>query len=105
MAKGTKTGGRQKGTPNKVTEMVRQATEPLAEKTDQLIEQEWGRFLLKLHELEPKEYCTIMKDLIKHRIPAYQSISFDKETTEALSREQLLIVRMSQDAKIKELDT
>lgn len=104
--KGTpKTGGRKKGTPNKITVMEREAVKPLAEKTDAYIQEEWEEFKKRMRNLDDKDYCAIFARLIQHRIPAFQSISFDKETNEALSREQLIVVRMSQDTKIKELDT
>lgn len=67
MAKGYKTGGRQKGTPNKATASIRQALEPI-------VEEEIERLSDLLDQLDPKDRALLITKLLPYVAPKLQSI-------------------------------
>ena len=67
-----KTGGRTKGTPNKVTSMERAQISNLLEEY-----QESGLMASDFKELEAKDRLMIAEKLMQYTMPKYQSISVD----------------------------
>ena len=81
---GEKTGGRQSGTPNKVTSDLRQWV-------DELIEKNLNKIESDLKKLEPKDRLIILEKLMQYSIPKQQSISVEaKIQAEYASLEKLL---------------
>lgn len=75
-------GGRQKGTPNKVTASVREWLAALIDKNRRQIEKD-------LKALEPKERLQVLERLMQYVVPKQQAMSakvdFDKLTDEQLN--------------------
>jgi hypothetical protein len=94
--KGTsKTGGRAKGTPNKVTTDLRKWVECLIDKNLKKMERD-------LKQLEPKERLMILEKLMQYSIPKQQSISVEAQIqAEYTSLEKLLSV--APDEAVKEI--
>ncbi len=81
--KGTKkTGGRQKGTPNKVTKDLRGWVSDLIDSNREQIEKD-------LQELEPKERIQVFEKFLQYTLPKKQSvkteIDFNTMTDEQLN--------------------
>lgn len=76
-----KTGGRQKGTPNKVTASVKDWLSGLIDKNRKQIEKD-------IKQLEPKERLQVLEKLMQYVIPKQQAVSADVNI-ERLSDEQL----------------
>ncbi len=72
MAKGTKTGGRQKGTPNKVTKDLRLLLKDLV--TNEIAKAEEN-----LAMAEPKERLDFLLKLLPYILPRYESVSYTEE--------------------------
>lgn len=70
--KGKKTGGRQKGTTNKITRTIR---ERLSEVTSQYYNSEL--FAKDIAQLEPKDRVTLMERLTNYVAPKMQSTTID----------------------------
>ncbi len=70
--KGRKTGGRTKGTPNKMTKTAR---EILAESANEYYNSKL--FMQDLSQLEPKDRLTIMEKLTSYVVPKMQSTTID----------------------------
>ncbi|MGO5523831.1 hypothetical protein [Phocaeicola plebeius] len=84
--KGTpKTGGRVKGTPNKVTYSLKEWITSLIDKQRTQIEQD-------LQELEPKERLQMIEKLMQYVIPkqAAQQVKLDFDTLTDAQLEQLV---------------
>lgn len=84
--KGTpKTGGRAKGTPNKVTYSLKEWITSLIDKQRTQIEQD-------LQELEPKERLQMMEKLMQYVIPkqAAQQVKLDFDSLTDAQLEQLV---------------
>lgn len=84
--KGTpKTGGRVKGTPNKVTYSLKEWITSLIDKQRTQIEQD-------LQELEPKERLQMMEKLMQYVIPkqAAQQVKLDFDSLTDAQLEQLV---------------
>ena len=80
--KGTpKTGGRAKGTPNKVTASVKDWLSGLIDKNRKQIEKD-------LKQLEPKERLQVLEKLMQYVVPKQQAVSADVNI-DRLSDEQL----------------
>jgi len=80
--KGTpKTGGRTKGTPNKVTQEMRDFIRMLLENNQQQI-------IDDLEKIEPHQRLNILTGLLKYCVPTLQSISTNIDFTK-LTDEQL----------------
>ena len=78
--KGTpKTGGRVKGTPNKVTYSLKEWITSLIDKQRTQIEQD-------LQELEPKERLQMMQYVIPKQAAQQVKLDFDSMTDEQLQR-------------------
>jgi hypothetical protein len=94
--KGTdKTGGRAKGTPNKVTADLRAWVECLINKNLSKMEKD-------LKKLEPKDRLVILERLMQYTIPKQQSISVEAQIqAEYASLEKLL--SNAPDEVIKEI--
>ena len=80
----TKTGGRQKGSPNKVTSAVKECISKML--TDYTNSE---TFLKDFAELEPKERQTIAEKLMNYVVPKMQSVAVedvnkDKNSTVAM---------------------
>jgi len=71
MPKKHKTGGRTKGTPNKLTANIRQALEPI-------IEAEIERLPQTLEAMEPKERANVLSKLLPYVAPKLQSIEISE---------------------------
>lgn len=65
-----KSGGRQKGTPNRVTRDVREWLSKLINKSRRQIERD-------LQELEPKDRVMILERLMQYVVPKQQAIKAD----------------------------
>lgn len=90
--KGTKkTGGRKKGTPNKVTESTRSWISRLIEENKTQIEED-------LKALEPKERLQVLERFMQYTIPKMQSVQA-KINLNDLTDEQLntIIDEITQD--------
>ena len=70
--KGRKTGGRQKGTPNKTTKTIR---EKLSEVTSDYYNSD--KFFQDLEQLEPRERVALMERLTNYVAPKMQSTTLD----------------------------
>jgi len=66
--KGIKTGGRQKGTPNKLTKELREVLKNVVYKQLESLDE-------TLNELEPKERLEITIKLMAYALPKVQTIS------------------------------
>ena len=66
MSKGEKTGGRQKGTPNKVTATIRNWIVELINNNRKVIETDFS-------QLEPKERMVMLEKLLPYIMPKVQS--------------------------------
>ncbi|WP_242121646.1 hypothetical protein [Aestuariivivens sediminicola] len=93
MAKGLKTGGRKKGTPNKVTSSIREWLEKLIDKNRLQIQRD-------IKALEPKERLQILEKFMQYTIPKMQSVQTKIDFTQ-LSDEQLdyIINELTKDVK------
>lgn len=85
-----KTGGRQKGTPNKVTSNLRGAI-------NDLINDNWDLLSKDIKKLEGKDRVAFMEKLFSYSIPKLQSTTVDavvshqsSEAINQMSEEQLL---------------
>jgi hypothetical protein len=65
-----KTGGRQKGTPNKLTS-------ELKELIGAFTVGNWGQFVKAVNSLDPKEQAEVFIKLLKYVVPAQQKIELD----------------------------
>lgn len=74
-------GGRQKGTPNKVTASVKDWLSGLIDKNRKQIEKD-------IKQLEPKERLSVLEKLMQYVIPKQQAVSADVNI-DRLSDEQL----------------
>lgn len=77
MAKGYKTGGRQKGTPNKATVLGKEVIISLL--SDYA---ESGLMTKDFMNLEPKDRLVIAEKLMQYTMPKMQSTAVDISTTE-----------------------
>ena len=81
MARGIKTGGRTKGTPNKLTSNLREWLEKLINKNRLQIERD-------IKALKPKERLMVLEKFMQYTIPKLQSvqtkIDFNQLTDEQL---------------------
>lgn len=67
MEKRTKAGGRQKGTPNKVSVDLRHSVQMLL--TDQ-----WPEFMRRLSHLDDVDYCRIISGLLPYVVPKQKEV-------------------------------
>lgn len=72
MAVGRKTGGRKKGTPNKVTKGIR---ELISQATEEYYNSDL--FLIDIALLDPKDRVSIMEKLTNYVAPKMQSTTID----------------------------
>jgi hypothetical protein len=83
MAKGIKTGGRDLGTPNKITKQLR-------ERISDFLNENWTQIENDFQKLEPKERVILFERLLQYTIPRLQSteLSMDevKPDSELLKR-------------------
>ena len=83
MAKGIKTGGRNQGTPNKITKELR-------ERISDFLKENWTQIEKDFHQLEPKERVILFERLLQYTIPRMQAteLSMDevKPDSELLKR-------------------
>lgn len=89
--RGKKTGGRQKGTPNKTTKAIR---EKLAEATSDYFNSEV--FLQDLAVLEPRDRVSLMERLTQYVAPKMQSTSIDA-TVETRATIEDRLIALSED--------
>lgn len=80
-----KTGGRQKGTPNKKTAFGAEYIESLLNDY-----KESGLMAKDFMEVEPKDRLIIMKDLVNYLVPKKQSVAADITQHVDISQEQQL---------------
>lgn len=85
MAKGKKTGGRQKGTPNKTTAFSKAIIENILAEYNNT-----GAMAKDLKDLEPKDRLDIMVKLMAFTTPKPQSIDMNLQTSEKLTIEHQL---------------
>lgn len=71
MAKGFKTGGREQGTPNKLTKELRAALKNILAKELETIPKH-------LEKLEPKDRLEIIVKLMPYAMPKIETVSMDK---------------------------
>ncbi len=74
MARGVKTGGRKKGTPNKVTKDLRAVIKALLEKEFEDV----GAYL---EAVEPKERLNFMIKLLPYALPRYETAQTEDGST------------------------
>lgn len=85
MAKGKKTGGRKKGTPNKATAFSKEVINDIL--TDY---RESGALGKDISQLEPKERLDVMIKLMGFVTPKPQSISMDITSSNSITIEDTL---------------
>ena len=86
MAQGKKTGGRQKGTPNKTTSTLRSAISKIVNdyyNSDTLVED--------IGKLKPKERVDMMERLAAYVVPKLQSVDLNAEVKTEHTIEDMLI--------------
>lgn len=69
MARGIKTGGREAGTPNRLTKELRKVLKDL-------LHQELENLPEHLNRLEPKERLEILVKLLPYAIPVVRSVNY-----------------------------
>ena len=79
MAKGIKTGGREAGTPNKVTKELRACLKTL-------IEREINQIDELLNQLEPKERLAIIVKLLPYVLPKQNATNEQPESFDSVLR-------------------
>jgi len=81
MAKREKTGGREKGTPNKLTSDLRQ-------KINDFLDDNWSSLQKDFNNLDPKDKLIFFEKLLQYGLPKLQSTelisNFDKLSDEQL---------------------
>lgn len=82
--KKTKTGGRKKGTPNKVTESTRSWI-------NRLMEDNRGQIEEDLKALEPKERLQILERFMQYTLPKMQSVQAKIDLND-LTEQQLDVI-------------
>ena len=85
MMKKLKTGGRKKGTPNKVTRDLRESITALVEKNLKTIESDFNK-------LDPERRLIVLERYLKYCLPPLQSMSIQadiKRQLEKLTDEEL----------------
>jgi len=65
MVKGTKTGGRKSGTPNKITKDLR-------ERVNDFLSDNWDNLQDDFEQLEPKERVNFYEKLLQYGLPKMQ---------------------------------
>lgn len=88
MAKGRKTGGRVKGTPNKVTATVKQAVEKAFEEVGG-----W-EYLVKMADEEPKAFMMLLAKVIPNKIEGELTVTH-REVIDALAAGRERIAKLS----------
>ena len=78
MAQGKKTGGRRKGTSNKVTKDLRLLVK-------ELLEKELGMVHTQLNNLEPIDRINLLIKLLPYALPKYQDMAIQEEKNAASS--------------------
>ena len=92
MAQGIKTGGRQKGTPNKTTSSLRTAISKIVNdyfNSDTLMED--------INKLKPKERVDMMEKLAAYVVPKLQSVDLNAEVKTEHTIEDMLIELAEED--------
>lgn len=84
MAKGEKTGGREKGTPNKLTSELR-------ERINNFLNINWNNLQSDFESLDPKEKLMFYERLLQYGLPKLQSTELTGNI-DRLSDEQLDII-------------
>jgi len=98
MAVGVKTGGRQKGTPNKLTFQIRQVlTNALADEIDHLPE--------ILSQLEPAQKIDAICKLSKFILPAMQSMDVSVAEKESFKDPKAIIAEIDSSNRFAEMLT
>lgn len=94
--KGTaKTGGRQKGSQNKITKAVKECiTGLLTEYTNS------NTFMEDFSKLEPKERLTIAEKLMNYVVPKMQSVAIDETNKDKNSTVAMLIQLRDGDTSV-----
>ena len=78
MAKGKKTGGRKKGTPNEVTKDLR-------ERVSNFLTDNWSLIESDFKKLEPKERLIFYERLMSYGLPKLQSVGIAVESKKELN--------------------
>lgn len=74
--KGKKTGGRQKGTPNKTTGQLKQRISCIIDQYETS-----GQLSRDIEALEPRERITIMERLMQYVVPKMKSVEMELNET------------------------
>lgn len=86
MAQGKKTGGRQKGTPNKTTKKVRDA---ISDVVNNYFDSD--KFAKDIEDLDPKDRVSAIEKLASYVIPKLQSVNLDADVKTELTIEDMLV--------------
>lgn len=86
MAQGKKTGGRQKGTPNKTTKKVRDA---ISDVVNNYFDSD--KFAKDIEKLDPKDRVSAIEKLASYVIPKLQSVNLDADVKTELTIEDMLV--------------
>ena len=73
MARGKKTGGREVGTPNKITTDLRR-------KINGFIENNWEKVQKDFDKLEPKDRLLWLEKILSYSLPRLQSVEYTSDT-------------------------
>lgn len=76
MAIGVKTGGRKKGSPNKVTKDLRELLKGL-------LDNEMENMQDHLEKMEPKERLDFIVKVLPYVMPRYESVSFNNDNNKS----------------------
>jgi hypothetical protein len=79
MSKGIKTGGRQKGTANKLTQSMREIVSDILKSELESIKE-------TLESVEPKERLAFIVKLLPYSMPQYTSITYENKEGEKKER-------------------
>ena len=85
-AKGRKTGGRKKGTPNKATKKVKDIVSELLDTYSNS-----GNMFRDFMELEPKDRLIIAEKFMQYTVPKLQAVELSTEEGKQLTIEERLI--------------
>lgn len=93
--KGEKTGGREKGTPNKITAQLREMISDFLTENFETVQQDFK-------ELKPFERAKVYSDLLQYGLPKLQSVSLEIEPEGTISKPIYIDCNGNLDQRMRE---